>query len=117
MSTWPLALQSPGTEALDTVTVIAEEVVVLPAASLAVAVRVWVPLVVRVVFQEMEYGLEVSSALRLAPSSLNWTPTTPTLSEALADTVTAVPETVAPLVGAVMEAVGGWVSPLCRPAR
>ena len=51
----------------------------------------------------------MSSAPRLFPSSLNWTPTTPTLSEALADTVTP-PETVAPAAGALMETVGGVVS-------
>ena len=40
---------------------------------------------------------------------MNWTPTTPTLSEALAETVT-VPATVAPVAGAVIETVGGVVS-------
>jgi hypothetical protein len=49
----------------------------------------------------------VSSTPRLAPSNLNWTPTTPTLSVAFAKTVTAVPDTVAPLAGAVIETVGG----------
>src|SRR2546425_11932640 len=48
----------------------------------------------------------MSSAPRLTPSSLNWTPTTPTLSVAFADTVI-VPETVAPADGAVMETIGG----------
>src|SRR5207249_12302922 len=57
----------------------------------------------------MEYGEAVSSAPRLFPSNLNCTPATPTLSEALADTVT-VPETVDPLAGAVMDTVGGVVS-------
>ena len=53
----------------------------------------------------------VSSAPRLVvPSSLNCTPATPTLSEAEAVTVNAVPETVAPLVGAVIETVGGVAS-------
>src|SRR5919108_678354 len=46
---------------------------------------------------------------RFAPSSLNCTPTTPTLSEALAVTVV-VPEMVDPPAGAVMLAVGGVVS-------
>ena len=46
---------------------------------------------------------------RLLPSSLNWTPATPTLSEAVAVT-SVVLETVAPFVGAVIEAVGGDVS-------
>ena len=52
----------------------------------------------------------VSSAPRLAPSSLNCTPETPTLSDALAETATEVPETVVPFAGAVMETVGAWVS-------
>ena len=51
----------------------------------------------------------MSSAPRLEPSSLNWTPATPTLSEALAVTVT-VPETVDPDEGDVMLTVGGVVS-------
>ena len=51
----------------------------------------------------------VSSAPRLAPSSWNCTPTTPTLSEAVAETVT-VPETVAPELGDVTLTVGAVVS-------
>src|SRR6059036_2072118 len=97
------------TVALATVTLIPAEVVLLPAASRATAVRVWAALVAVVVFQERVYGAVVISAPRLAPSSLNWTPTTPTLSVALAETVT-VPVTVAPLDGAVRETVGGVVS-------
>ena len=60
-----------GVTVLLTVTVIEEEVIVFPAASRAVAVRVWVPLVAWVVFQVVEYGEEVSSEERLVPSSLN----------------------------------------------
>ena len=44
-----------------------------------------------------------------APSSRNWTPATPTLSVALALTLT-VPDTVAPAAGAVMATVGAVVS-------
>ena len=51
----------------------------------------------------------MSSAPRLAPSSLNWTPATPTLSEAEAEIVI-VPETVEPLAGEVMEIDGASVS-------
>jgi hypothetical protein len=91
------------------VTVTAVDVVWLPAASRARAVRVCVPLAAAVVSQEMEYGDAVSSAPRLAPSRRNCTPATPTLSEALADTVVAA-ETVAPLLGAVMLTVGAEVS-------
>src|SRR5882672_824976 len=61
------------------------------------------------VFHDTEYGALVSSASRLAPSSWNCTPATPTLSEALALTAT-VPDTVAPFAGAVRLAVGGVVS-------
>src|SRR5439155_9632550 len=57
----------------------------------------------------MAYGAAVTSAPRFAPSSLNCTPTTPTLSVALAETVT-VPETEAPATGAVMETAGGVAS-------
>src|SRR3989454_10298392 len=42
-------------------------------------------------------------------SSKNWTPATPTLSEALAVTVT-MPLTVAPFAGAAIDTVGGAVS-------
>src|SRR6266853_2066750 len=94
---------------LDTVTVTGAEVERLPAASRAIALRVCEPLLAAVVFQEIEYGALVSSAPRLAPSILNCTPTTPTLSEALAVTLV-VPETVAPEAGDVTLIVGGVVS-------
>src|SRR5258705_2297090 len=61
------------------------------------------------VFHDTEYGAAVSATPRLEPSSLNCTPTTPTLSEALAVTLV-VPETVAPEAGAVILTVGGVVS-------
>src|SRR3989475_5904382 len=51
----------------------------------------------------------MTSAPRLTPSSLNWTPTTPMLSVAFAATVR-VPEIVARAVGVMMEAAGG----VCR---
>src|SRR5438093_6210998 len=95
--------------ALDTVTVTGAEVVRLPAASRATAVRVCEPLATVVVFQETEYGDAVSSAPRLAPSTRNCTPATPILSEAEALTVT-VPDTVAPDAGALMLTEGGVVS-------
>src|SRR5436309_6741516 len=94
---------------LSTVTVTAEEVAVLPAASRATAVKVCEPLLAVVVFHETAYGAVVSSAPRLAPSSLNWTPTTPTLSEAFAVTLI-VELTAAPFAGDVMLTVGGVVS-------
>ena len=57
----------------------------------------------------MVYRAVVSSAPSGVPPSRNCTPTTPTLSDALALTVT-LPETVALLAGAVIETVGGVVS-------
>src|SRR6266853_1869126 len=94
---------------LATVTVTGAELVRLPAASRATAVRVCEPLLALAVFQGTEYGALVSSAPTLAPSILNCTPTTPTLSEAPAVTVT-VPDTVWPLPGEVMLTLGGVVS-------
>src|SRR5439155_327802 len=94
---------------LATVIVTGAEVVRLPAASRATAARVCGPLTAVVVSIEIEYGATVSSAPTLAPSTLNWTPATPTLSAALADTVI-VPETVAPFAGEVMLTVGAVVS-------
>src|SRR5690349_5129923 len=73
------------------------------------AVKVWLPFAAVVVFQEIEYGEVVSWAPRFAPSSWNCTPATPTLSDALAATVT-LPDTLAPFAGAVMDTVGGVVS-------
>lgn len=95
--------------ALLTVTVTAAAVAVLPAASRARAASVCAPSATVVVSHKMLYGLVVFSALRFTPSSKNCTPATPILSLALADTVT-VPETIAPLAGAIMATVGGVVS-------
>jgi len=97
--------------ALLTVTLTAAEVVRLPAPSRATAVRVWLPLVAVVVFQETAYGTAVTSAARGTPSSMNCTPTTPVLSEALAEMGT-VPETVAPDAGVVSPTRGGVTSPV-----
>src|SRR5205823_6536014 len=93
-----------------TVTVTAVDVVCLPDASRARAASVCDPSGVAVVFHAIEYGLVMTSAPRFAPSSLNWTPAMATLSDALADTVTAFPSTVEPLAGADIAIVGGVVS-------
>src|SRR5690349_16973269 len=61
------------------------------------------------VFQEVVYGVPRSSAPRFAPSSLNCTPATPTLSLALA-VIDTTPDTVALFAGAVIDTVGGVVS-------
>ena len=81
----------------------------LPAASRAFADSVCEPSTTAVVFHETEYGDEGSSAPSGAPSRRNCTPTTPTLSAAVAVTVV-VPMTVAPAEGAVTLAVGTVVS-------
>src|SRR5436190_13348132 len=98
-----------GVVSFETVTVTAVEVAVLPAASRATAVRVCEPLLTAVVFHETAYGAVVSSAPSVAPSRLNCTPATPTLSEALAVTLI-VPFTGAPLAGGAEERRGGVVS-------
>ena len=97
------------------VTLTAAAVAWLPAASRATAVSVCVPMPVVAVFQETAYGAAVTSAPRLTPSSLNCTPVTPTLSEAVAETVTA-PLSAAPVAGAVMTTVGGTESIVVRLA-
>src|SRR5213594_1570405 len=94
----------------DTVTVTGTLEPTLLATSKAWAVRVWAPLVAVVVSQTIEYGGAVTSPPRATPSSLNWTVMTPTLSEAVADTITAEPDTVAPSPGAVRTIVGAEVS-------
>src|SRR5947208_14590589 len=86
-------LTAGAVESFATVTVTGAEVLRLPALSCATAVRVCAPLLAPVVFQAIEYGGVVTAAPALTPSSRNWTPATPTLSEALAVTVS-VPETV-----------------------
>src|SRR5439155_23224986 len=94
--------------ALSTVTPTTAEVAVLPAASRAWADKLCTPLATRVVSQEIVKGSLVTSARRVFPSSKNCTPTTPTLSDALAETVV-LPMTVAPVAGAVIATVGGVV--------
>src|SRR5205814_3847604 len=94
-----------GVVSLDTVTLTVVDVAVFPAASRATAVSTCAPLAVVEVFQETEYGAVVSSAPSALPSSRNCTPATPTLSAAVAATVT-VPFTVAPLAGAVIAKIG-----------
>src|SRR5215212_968372 len=92
-----------------TVTVIVEDVPTLFAASYAFAIKECDAFVAVVVFQLQEYGEAVSVACS-APSSQNSTFVTPMLSLAFAFTLT-VAETVAPLAGAVIDAVGAVVSP------
>src|SRR5688572_5098045 len=94
-----------GGAVFETSTVMVVAVLTLPAASRATAVRVWAPSATAVVFHDVEYGAVVSSAPRLTPSRLNWTPTTPTLSLALAVTEI-VPNTAAPAAGAVTDTDG-----------
>src|SRR5947199_369476 len=85
---------------LDTVIVTGLEVVSFPAPAWARAVRVWEPSLSLVVSQETEKGAPVSLP-RLALSSLNWTRSTPALSETSAVTMM-MPETVEPDEGELM---------------
>src|SRR5687767_8916746 len=97
-----------GVLSLATVTVTGAEVVRLPAASRATAVRVCEPLVAVVVFQVDEYGAAVTSVPAM-PSRKNCTPTTAVSSAALAVTVI-VPDTVSPDAGELMLTVGAAAS-------
>src|SRR5439155_1477788 len=103
------ALSDTVGRALSTVTLTALLVALFPAASRATAVKVCAPLLALGVGHETVYGAAVSSAPSVTPSSLNCTPTTPTLSVAVAEIVT-VPETLAAGAGAVSATVGGVVS-------
>src|SRR5262245_50033734 len=98
-----------GLTLLWTVTPIAPEVVRFPAPSRVTAVSVCAPFGTLVVSHMTEYGAVRSSAPRFAPSSMNWTPTTPTLSDANADTVTR-EDGDEPCGGVMMETVGEVVS-------
>ena len=92
-----------------TVTETAAEVVQFPAASEAVALMLCDPLASVLVSSVAVYGAAAIPAPRVAPSTLNCTDLTPTLSEA--EAVNAMlPETVCPAVGALMETVGAVVS-------
>ena len=82
----------------------------LPAASEAFAASTCDPLAAVVVFQVSVYGRAVTAGPRLVPSSVNCMLATPTLSEATAETVMLGPDTVAPLLGAVIATVGRNVS-------
>jgi hypothetical protein len=98
-----------GVVSLNTVMLTAALVVIFPAASRATAVREWAAFVADPVLQDVVNGGVVTSAPSGAPSNRKPTPTTPTLSLAVADTVT-VPDSVAPVAGPVIETVGGVVS-------
>src|SRR5205823_800423 len=102
--TWP---------AFDTVTMIPAEAVMFAAASRATADSVWLPFDAAVVSHETEYAAVRSSAPRFTPSTLNWTPATPTLSLAVAVTET-VPDTLAFAAGAVIATVGGVPSSVVK---
>jgi len=92
-----------------TVTVTLAEVVRLPDASTASAVRMCDPDEAAAAFHAALYGADVSADPMTAPSTRNVTEATPTLSAALAVIVT-VFCTVAPFAGAVIATVGGVVS-------
>src|SRR5947209_2341469 len=96
-----------GGGAFDTVTITDADVVLFPAASRATAASACLlPSAAVVVSQVISYGAVTSSAPSGDPSSVNWTPATPTSSAAVADTVV-VPDTVASETGEVIATVGG----------
>ena len=102
---------------LSTVTLTLGAVAGFPAESCATALSVCTPAAAEDVFHVTENGGDVTSAPRFWPSSLNWTPVTPTSSVADAVTVT-LPPTTAPAAGALIATEGGVVSgPLGRIGR
>src|SRR5436305_13819487 len=68
-----------------------------------------VPSATSVVSHDSPNGPAVSSAPTPPPSTVNWRPATPTLSDAVAPSAT-VPDTVAPSVGAVSATLGAIAS-------
>src|SRR5438132_11366275 len=101
------------TSPLLTVTLTPADTVELPAASRATAVSVCGPLTAAVVVQRIEYGGPGTSVPSAASSSLNCTPTTPTLSGALAETATTA-VTACPARGAVIDTAGTTVSSVVK---
>src|SRR5262245_59824166 len=98
-----------------TLTITGAEVVVLPDVSVARAVSVCAPLPTVRLSQFSPYGAVVSSAPVACPSTKNLTLATPALSLAFAATAT-MSLTVALLLGAVIDTVGGVVSPVPEAA-
>jgi hypothetical protein len=99
-------MEIEGAEELLTVTFTAALVADWPAASLATAVKVWLPLERVAVFSARVNGAPVSAAPSSAPSTLNCT------FVVFAETVVATatePEIVAPAAGEAMEMVGAEV--------
>src|ERR1700742_174536 len=94
----------------ETVTVTGDDVVVCPAPSLAFETMVCGPLEACVVFHEYASDEEFVFEALADPSMSISSEVTPTSSEAVALMLT-VPDTVAPLEGAVMDVVGG-LSPI-----
>src|SRR3990167_7381122 len=93
-----------------TVTFTPAEVAIFPAASRARAVRVCAPAEAPVVFHIIEYG-EVESVPMTEEPSRNSTEATPTLSDAVAVSVTLAPAVIeAPELGEVRETLGGDMS-------
>src|SRR5215472_14850186 len=105
----PLPINSVVVEEFETVTVTVAEVPTLPAASDAFDTMVCAPFVKLVVTKLKEIEVEFVLLATTLPSIRSCICVTPTLSEAVAVTVT-VPDTVAPFAGAVTDVVGGVVS-------
>jgi hypothetical protein len=106
----------PGPAALETVKSTLVEVPTLPAASDATATMVWFPSATVVVSQLALQGAPLVSAATSAPSTCHRTATTPTASLALASR-SVLPDTSAPVAGAVMDTTGGVVSGACDTVK
>src|SRR5437016_7845066 len=106
----PLLSAGGGAITLVTVTETTAEVARFPAASRATANRLCGPRGAAVLFQARTNGAAAMSGPRFVPSSLNCTPATPVLSEAVAETNTFEPDTVALLAGVTSHTVGGMMS-------
>jgi hypothetical protein len=94
---------------LSTFTVMLALVAEFPAASVATALIVWLPLDSVVEFNTYAKGAADKLAPTFPPSTRNCTLATPTLSEAAAVTFT-LPESVEPAAGDVIVTLGGMVS-------
>src|SRR5258708_1281342 len=105
----PFPISSVTVTVFDTVTVTVADVPTLPAASKAFETIVCDPLATEALFQLNESVVALVLLAATVPSIRICIWVTPTLSDAVA-LIATVPDTVAPLAGAVIEVVGGGVS-------
>ena len=106
---WSTLIVAGGGAVLSTLTITDVATPLLPAASIASAVSVCWPGAAIRVSHDIWNGGDVMGAPRVAPSSLNWTLVTATLSDAVAASGT-IPVTVALAAGSVILTCGALVS-------